>query len=178
MSGADGSWSNQIVNQLIIVGVSGQLLVYAPVQAQGDLSAAISGAATTDQFNDHILQGVSSYGASFAVALTNGACAFYTGSEAGGWTLAGQVAIDASGDLFLLAATGRSTSTTNNTLDDGSGNATVSGTLSVNGSTNTGSAGLTDGSIINTSGPASAGTAHTHSAGTYHVSNAAHVHAL
>ena len=134
MAGADGSWSNQIVNQIIIVGTAGQLLVYSPVQAAGDLSAAVSGAATTDQFGNHILAGVSSYGTSFAVALTNGAIGFYTGTETGGWTLAGQVAIDASGDLFLLPASGRSVTTNNNTLDNGTGGATVAGILNVNGS--------------------------------------------
>lgn len=66
----------------------------------------------------------------------------------------------------------------------------ITGTLSVNGSGNTASAGLTDGTIngsstttglpnggtTGTSGGASAGTAHTHGPGSYSVSNGQHSH--
>ncbi len=67
----------------------------------------------------------------------------------------------------------------------------ITGTVTINGSSNTGSAGLTDGTIngssstagltngtINgTSGAASAGTAHTHGGGSYAVNNGQHSHA-
>lgn len=75
---------------------------------------------------------------------------------------------------------------------DGSvtGNFVITGTLSVNGSTNTGTSGLTDGTIngtsstaglangqiSGTSGPASAGTAHTHSPGSFAVTSGLHSH--
>lgn len=58
---------------------------------------------------------------------------------------------------------------------------TISGNLTVttiNGSANTGTAGLPNGQITNTSGPASAGTAHTHTAGTYAVTNGQHNHTI
>jgi hypothetical protein len=65
-------------------------------------------------------------------------------------------------------------------------NCVINGTLSVNGSTNTGTPsnnntsqnGLTDGTIHGTSGSQSAGTAHTHSAGSYAVGNGQHTHNL
>lgn len=67
---------------------------------------------------------------------------------------------------------------------------TVTGTASINGSSNTGTAGLTDGTINGsssttglpdgtvhgTSGGASAGTAHTHGPGTFAVGNGQHSH--
>jgi hypothetical protein len=71
-----------------------------------------------------------------------------------------------------------------------SGSVTITGTASINGSNNTASNGLTDGTIngsssnagltngtINgTSGAASAGTAHTHGGGSYAVTNGQHNH--
>ena len=61
---------------------------------------------------------------------------------------------------------------------------TITGTLSVNGSTDTGTPtnnststdGLTNGQIDGTSGAQSAGTAHTHGAGSYAVNNGQHAH--
>jgi hypothetical protein len=69
-------------------------------------------------------------------------------------------------------------------------NIVITGTLSVNGSTDTSTnglangdingtsatAGLTNGTIAGTSGAASTGTAHTHSAGSYAVNNGQHDH--
>jgi hypothetical protein len=74
---------------------------------------------------------------------------------------------------------------------DLTGNMVIAGTLSVGGSTNTGNAGLTDGTISGsssttglpnggiqgTSGAQSAGTAHTHGPGSYSVTNGQHSHA-
>jgi hypothetical protein len=65
-------------------------------------------------------------------------------------------------------------------------NCTINGTLSVGGSTSTGTPsnnststnGLTNGTINGTSGAASAGTAHTHGAGSYAVNNGQHAHNL
>jgi len=65
-------------------------------------------------------------------------------------------------------------------------NLTVTGSLSVGGSTDTGGPtnnststdGLTSGVINGTSGAASAGTAHTHGAGSYAVANGQHSHTL
>jgi hypothetical protein len=65
-------------------------------------------------------------------------------------------------------------------------NMTVTGTLSVNGSTDTGvptnndtsTTGLPNGGIQGTSGSQSAGTAHTHGPGSYSVTNGMHFHTL
>lgn len=57
-------------------------------------------------------------------------------------------------------------------------NVTITGTLSVNGSTSTSTNGLPNGGIQGNSGPASAGTAHTHTAGGYSVVNGQHSHTL
>lgn len=66
------------------------------------------------------------------------------------------------------------------------GNLTVDGTVSINGSADTGTPsnnntstnGLTNGTIAGTSGAQSAGTAHTHGAGSYAVNNGTHSHNL
>jgi hypothetical protein len=59
-----------------------------------------------------------------------------------------------------------------------SGNMTIAGTLSVNGSDQTSTVGLPNGGIQGTSGAASAGTAHTHGPGGYSVTNGQHHHTL
>ena len=61
MSGADGSWSNQIVSQVIIVGTGGQVLVYSGAIALGDLVASLSGAAGTDGVGNAYVEGVAAY---------------------------------------------------------------------------------------------------------------------
>lgn len=104
-------------------GAAGTLIESASVATAG-----------TDQYGNHYVAGHASYGANFAAALNAGVIQFYTGSLAGGWTQAAEVEIDSSGDLFLLAASGRSVSTNSNTLDDGSGNMTVAGTGTFQGS--------------------------------------------
>jgi hypothetical protein len=104
-------------------GAAGTLIESAGVATAG-----------TDQYGNHFVTGHASYGATFAASLNAGVIQFYTGSLAGGWTAAGEVEIDSSGDLFLLAASGRSVVTNNNTLDDGAGNMTVAGTGTFQGS--------------------------------------------
>ena len=64
-----------------------------------------------------------------------------------------------------------------------SGNLTVDGSiataaLTVNGSSDTSTTGLPNGTISGTSGGASAGTAHTHGPGSFSVTNGQHFHAL
>jgi len=150
--------------------------VYSSTPAAGNLISSDAPVAGTDRFGNIYLQGNSAYGATFASSLQGGILTLYTGSLAGGWTARGNIQCDALGDILILA--NRQVAANNNTLDDGAGNMTVVGTLSVNGSTNTGSAGLPDGTIHGTSGPASAGTAHTHSPGSFAVGNGVHVHVL
>ena len=165
MSGADGSWSNQIVNNVTIVGGGGELLVYNPTQAAGNLIASIAAANGTDALGNNFLQGMAVYASTFAASLNAGFLNFYTGSLLGGWTTSATIETDTLGDLLFLAAAGRSVTTTNNTLDDGSGNMSVAGTLTVGGSSTTGSGnngGVTSGPSGTTSAFPAAGPNHTH----------------
>lgn len=57
-------------------------------------------------------------------------------------------------------------------------NVVINGTLSANGSSSTSTNGLPNGTITGTSGAASAGTAHTHSPGSFAVTNGQHSHTL
>jgi hypothetical protein len=76
--GVDGAWSNQVVSQVIIVGPSGQLLVYSPLQVDGDLIAAISGKAGNDGLGNIYEEGIGSYdqGTNQGVVLDGGAIEF------------------------------------------------------------------------------------------------------
>jgi hypothetical protein len=159
-----GVSSQVVASRVIIIGTGGELLVYSPSAGVGTLIASVAGAATTDSFGNHVLQGTASYASGFAASLIGGAVAFYTGSLAGGWTASASIITDAFGDLFLLAASGRSVTTTNNTLDDGAGGAAVA-SLTVGGSTITGSGnngGVTSGPSGTVSAFPAAGPFHTH----------------
>jgi hypothetical protein len=116
-----------VASKVIIIGTQGELLVYSPTQAAGNLIASIAGAATTDSDGNQVLQGVASYQSGFANALIGGAVLFYTGTEAGGWTFQGQLEIDSSGDLLADF---------NNVVV--TGNLTVDGSFTNSGSTGTG----------------------------------------
>lgn len=190
-------WSANIAVQLqagnTIINPNGEF-TYSGAPAAGNLAVSVAPAAGTDQFGNHYLEGLASYGGGTATQIDQGAIDLFTGSLAAGWTSRATIFISAGGVIELITSAGVITS--NNTLDNGAGNASVSGnlavagTLSVAGSTNTGTSGLTDGTIngsssnagltngqiANTSGPASAGTAHTHSAGSYAVTNGQHSH--
>ena len=179
-------WQTQVAIQLqagnTIINATG-VLTYSGPPAAGNLSASEAPASGTDQFGNNFLAGVCSYGATIATQMGSGFITFYTGSLAGGWSSKGTIATDSLGDILISAAAGRQVITLNNTLDDGSGGATFGGTvavaaLTVGGSSNTGSAGLPDGTINGTSGGASAGTAHTHGPGSFAVTNGVHQHAL
>ena len=172
-------WQTQSVVQLFsgntIINPNGAF-TYSSAPAAGNLVCSVTPAGiTADNFGNKVIGGaVASYGSSFAAALSAGFIAFYTGSLAGGWTFAGQIETDVSGDILIVP----------NGSVTVSSNMTVSGTLSVNGSTNTAvpvpnatsTVGLPDGTIHGTSGPASAGTAHTHSPGSFAVGNGQHSH--
>lgn len=126
------------ITEIIITpgGVLEGIFTYSsnPGAAGTLIESASVATAGTDQYGNNFVTGHASYGAGFAASLNAGIVQFYTGSLAGGWSPAGEVEIDSAGDLFLLAASGRSVETNNNTLDDGSGNMTVAGTGSFNGS--------------------------------------------
>jgi hypothetical protein len=164
---AGSAWTNQIQSLIILSaatsGFSG-FFAYSPAPGAGNLVTSIAAAAGTDPYSDHYVAGTATYGPGYATALVAGAVVFYTGSLAGGWTQVATIAIDAFGDLALLAGAGRSTITTNNTLDDGAGNMAVSG-LTVAGSSNTGSGnngGVTSGPSGTVNAFPAAGPNHTH----------------
>jgi hypothetical protein len=169
-----------IARQVIIIGSGGQLLVYSPTAAAGNLIASIAGAAGTDTYGNKYLAGFTTYGGTDAMQMETGDITFYTGSLAAGWTQSAQIFLN-TGVIELITTGG--VITANNTLDNGSGGATFNGAVAVNsltigGSSNTQTAHLSNSGISGTSGAASAGTAHTHSAGGYAVSNDSHFHPL
>jgi hypothetical protein len=161
----------------------GGVFVYDPSPGAGNLVASMAPLAVNDGLGNLAVPGVTNYGVIggtlFAVSLQGSLVVWYTApSEAGPWSSVGdlEALTTGGGTLFLNFA-----------------NVQVSGlTVStINGSANTGTAGLTDGTIagsssnaglpnggINgTSGGASAGTAHTHGGGSYAVISGQHSHA-
>jgi hypothetical protein len=129
----------------------------------------------TDGFGNHYLPGEATYGSGFATSLNAGYMAFYTGSLPAGWTFVAQLSTDSGGDLIMETASGTLELSAAGNVSI-SGNLTVSGTFSASG--DTGTAGLPNGTISGTSGSASAGTAHTHGAGSYAVTDGVHSHTL
>lgn len=170
---------------------SAGLFIYSAAPAAGNLAESSAPAAGTDGFGNHYVVGHASYNNADGVAasLDIGLVQFYAGSLSAGWTASGSVGGDPAGDILLTPASGRGVLTSLNTLDNGSGAASVV-SLTVNGSADTATAGLTDGTIngsctnagltngqiTGTSGAASAGTAHTHGGGSYAVTNGQHAH--
>lgn len=160
-----GTTGQVVARRVIIIGTGGELLVYTPTAGAGTLINSVAGAATTDNYGNNVLSGSATYGPGFATSMQAGIVQFYTGSLAGGWTAAGSVGTDSLGDILLLAALGRTVITLNNTLDDGSGNMTVAGTLTVGGSSSTGpgdNGGVTSGPSGTVSAFPAAGPNHTH----------------
>ena len=180
MSG-EGAWSNQVVNNVTIVGSGGELLVYSPTQAAGNLVASIAASATTDTFGNHILAGEAVYSNSTnaAATLNAGFVSLYTGTLAGGWTSQVSFTTDGSGDAIILANGGfqvNATSFTANTSGLFTGNLTVNGALTVGGSTNTGASSNTG--FFNTQGLASGSYGSTHQHTLPNFTTATHVHPL
>jgi hypothetical protein len=159
---------------------SSGLFIYTPTEAAGNLAESSAPAAGTDGFGNHYVPGHATYDNldGVAASMDAGLVQFYTGSLAAGWAAAGSVQGDPSGDLLLTPKAGRGVLTANSTLDDGAGNMSVAGTLTVNGSNQTSTDGLPNGGITGTSGGASAGTAHTHGPGSFSVVNGQHHHTL
>jgi hypothetical protein len=154
-----------VATRVIIVGANGELLVYAPTAGAGNLVASVAGAAAVDPFGNNLVAGHASYAGNFATSLNAGFIQFYTGSLAGGWSTTGSIAADTLGDLAILAAAGRSIITNNQTLDDGFGNMAIAGTLTIGGSSNTGSGnngGVTSGPSGTVNAFPAAGPNHTH----------------
>lgn len=189
-------WQTESVIQLFagntIINPNG-IFVYSSAPAAGNLIASNAPLSGTDAFGNHYLQGDSAYGSGFATSLNGGFVTLYSGSLSGGWTSQATLTLS-SGVLFLTAASGinlADATVVGSTLEvqgvlTADSNVVVSGTLSVGGSTSTqgpsnnstSTNGLTNGQIAGTSGAASAGTAHTHGAGSFAVTNGQHAHTL
>ena len=168
-----------------IINPSGDF-VYNPSVGAGNLVASLTpGSTTADSFGNATVGEVSSYGPagglSWAVSMVGPLLAFsHAATEAGPYTTIGDLegSTIGGGALFInfpLVVFGGPVSggLTTDTLA-----VTTAGGLTVGGSSSTSTNGLPNGQITNTSGPASAGTAHTHSAGSYAVTNGQHSHTL
>jgi len=101
---------------------------YSGTPAAGNLVQSIAIADGTDGFGNHYLAGTSTYDSVDGIAsqLADGSVTMYSGTLAGGWTSKGSMTITAGGVIVLAATAGVITS--NNTLDDGSGNTSITGT--------------------------------------------------
>jgi hypothetical protein len=158
-----------------IINSSGSFF-YSPSEAAGNLVESSAPAAGTEQFGNHYVAGHATYAANFATSVNAGFVQFYSGSLAGGWSVLGSIQTDVLGDIILLASAGRSVITNNNTLDDGSGNMTVAGTLTVGGSNQTGQPVGTG--FFNTQGLASGSYGSTHQHTLPNFPTATHTHPL
>lgn len=171
-----------VFTRIVIDGPTQQFLIYSGLPAAGNLIASSVQTSGVDGKGNHFIgPGWASYSASAASVVQAGSFDFYTGSLAAGWTFASQIIISLIDGHIIL--NGNSEIAGNLTVDS---NLTVTGTLTVGGSTSTGvpsinatsNVGLANGQISGTSGPASAGTAHNHTAGGYAVTDGHHAHDL
>ena len=129
---AGSAWTNQLVNLIILSaaqeGFSG-FFAYSPAPAAGNLAASVAAVASKDPFDDEYLAGLAAYSATLATALAAGFLAFYSGSQAGGWTQEATIETDSLGDLVLSCL---GTIQLDSDAEAGS-NFTVDGTLFVGG---------------------------------------------
>jgi len=101
---------------------------YSGAPAAGNLIASDASIAGVEGFGNNYVAGQASYAATTATALTAGQITFYTGSLAGGWGVSATQRFFSG--LILLSG---GLETQNNVLDDGSGNCSVLGTMTVQG---------------------------------------------
>ena len=142
ISGTTFSGSDYVINS------SGEFF-YSSTPAAGNLIQSIANGSGTDAYGNIYLDGITTYDSvdSIASQLFDGALTMYSGSLSGGWTQKGSVFISGTGVIELDASAGVITS--NNTLDDGSGNGTFNGNVTVSGNT------LVSGTACNLTGHAS-----------------------
>ena len=65
-----------VATRVVIIGSGGELFVYSPTRAAGNLIASIAGAAGTDPLGNHFLAGVASYASAFAGCFSRGRSSF------------------------------------------------------------------------------------------------------
>jgi hypothetical protein len=129
--GAGGAAGTVRATKVIIIGSGGELLVYSPTAAAGNLIASIAGANGTDTYGNAFVQGVTSYqapGVGVASGLQGGQIQLYTGpvSGAGPWTSqfslttnGAQVQLNVVGSdsLSMLSSTGTLSTSAGTTID-------------------------------------------------------------
>jgi hypothetical protein len=107
-----GTAGQVVASRVTIIGTGGQLLVYSPVAAAGNLLFSVAAKPGTDQYKNAFLAGAASYTqktpTSFtAVVLVSGGITFYSASaSAGPWTTTASITIDGSGNMQLAAPGG------------------------------------------------------------------------
>lgn len=106
---AGSAWTNQVQNQVIIAGNSGQLLVYSPTPGAGNLISSISARAFTDPYGNAVLRGVVDYFkgvTAIAVQMDAGAVFWWTaGTLAGPWTAASEIVTNLAGTTLTVTST-------------------------------------------------------------------------
>lgn len=109
-----------IVNEVIIEGDNGLLLVYSGSAAFGNLIGSIAGASGVDQFGNYYVEGVAAYAPNdsalnVAVALQSGDVQFFSSNtEAGPWTAEGAVILAANGTISIFSGLDGITDTASN----------------------------------------------------------------
>lgn len=172
------------VTEIVIVpgGALEGIFTYSsnPPAANTLIESSNVATAGTDIYGNHFLAGSSTYSTSTATTMGAGYVQFYTGSLAAGWSLAATIQTDVLGDLILASISG----TIELASDATASNLTVSGTLSVAGSTQTGTglpAGTPTGApngtgFFNTQGLASGSYGSTHQHTLPNFPTATHTH--
>jgi hypothetical protein len=107
-----GTGAQLVASRVIIIGTGGELLIYSPTAAAGNLIGSDAAQPGSDQFGNAFLAGRASYtqisaGMFRAEALISGGVSFYSASSAAGpWTSTGSISIDGSGNMQLVAPGG------------------------------------------------------------------------
>lgn len=107
-----GSQGQVVASRVLIIGTGGELLIYSPTAAAGNLIGSDAAQPGVDGFMNAFLAGRSSYtqimtGVYRAVSLVGGGVSFYSAASfAGPWTTTGSISIDGSGNMQLTAPGG------------------------------------------------------------------------
>ena len=107
-----GAQAQLVASRVLIIGTGGELLIYSPTAAAGNLIGSDAAQPGSDQFGNAWLAGRASYtqispGMYRAEALVSGGVSFYSAASfAGPWTSTGSISIDGSGNMQLTAPGG------------------------------------------------------------------------
>jgi hypothetical protein len=107
-----GAQAQVVASRVLIIGTGGELLIYSPTAAAGNLIGSDAAQPGVDQFANAFLAGRASYsqisaGMYRAIVLVGGGVSFYSASSAAGpWTSTGSISVDGSGNMQLVAPGG------------------------------------------------------------------------